>query len=179
MIRPNDCLLFLIDVQEKLIPTIFQHEQLVQNIELLLKGCQVCDLPQYTFEQYPKGLGKTVEPLKNFIQESQLYEKTKFSAAQVPEAMDQLKASGKSQIIIAGIESHVCVFQTVEELIEQGYEVFIPHETTSSRSEKNREVALKRMEQLGASITCIESVFFELLRDSRAPQFKELSALIR
>ena len=152
---------------------------MTQKIAQLLEGLNLCSVPTVITEQYPKGLGATVESLATVIEGHSVVEKTCFSCMECEEFVSTLKALGKKQVIIAGIESHVCVLQTVHQLLENDFEVFIVHECVTSRCEKNRDWAIQRMTQEGAHMVSIESCFFEIMRSTAAPEFKAISRLIR
>ena len=179
LIERDRLVALLIDVQEKLVPAMAQGEVLLNNCEKLLSGLERLNIPLLISEQYPKGLGSTHVNLAKFKSRATVIEKTCFSCMENPDFVQALKNSGKKQVLIFGIETHVCLLQTVFQLLENGYEVFVACEAVSSRSEKNRDLALSRMTQSGAQMVTTESVFFEILRNTSATEFKDISKLVR
>ncbi len=168
-----------VDVQEKLVGVMHNHESLLKNLEILLHGWTECSMPLIISEQYPKGLGPTVESLQTFKTKATVIEKNSFSCMPHAGFKDALTSSACRQVVLFGIESHVCVLQTALELIDAGYEVHLPHDGVSSRNEANRTWACERMQQAGCIITNTESILFELLRDTSAAEFKTISKLMR
>lgn len=169
--------LLLIDVQERINGVMADQSHLVRQ-EVLLEAFDVLDLPVVTTEQYPKGLGPTVPNLATLLP-SAAVEKTTFSCARQPEAMEAIEATGRKQIVVTGIETHVCVLQTTLDLLERGYEVHVPHDAVNSRRNTDKEWALHRMAAAGAVITTTESVLFELLNRSGTDDFKAVSKLVK
>jgi nicotinamidase-related amidase len=168
----------MVDIQEKLFPTMANGQDLLENTIKLLKATKALDINLLTCEQYPKGLGNTLPELKEHLT-NEVYEKTIFSACGNEDLLNTAKKLKKPQCIIAGIETHVCILQSVSDLINNGIEVFIPYETVSSRTEKNKYLALERMKSWGAQIVSLEQVFFEWLKDAKHEKFKEIVKLIK
>lgn len=175
LINKDDSLLVLVDVQEKLVPAILNHDALVKRCEWLLKLAIKLDVPIVASEQYPGGLGTTVEPLCHYLSEEQCIEKVSFSCMQEPAFTTLLTNSKRNQLIVIGIEAHVCVLQTVMQMKGCGYEVFVVVDAVSSRSDLDLKYALKRMKQEGIHLVTAEMVFFEWLRRAGTPEFKLLS----
>ena len=169
----------IIDIQERLFPLIWEHEKLVRNIPILIEGMKVLGIPVFVTEQYVKGLGLTVQPVATALGELKRYEKMSFSCCDDPAIMEDIAVSGKDMIIIAGIESHVCILQTVIDLNHNGYHPVVVEDCISSRKENDKKIAVERMRQEGAIITTCESVLFELLRFSGTEQFKGISRLVK
>jgi len=169
----------IIDVQEKLYPFIFENEILTKNISKLIEGLKIINIPIFITEQYVKGLGPTIAPIANIIGDHPRIEKMAFSCCDEPSLMEGIVVSGKENIIIAGIESHVCVLQTVIDLKSNGYLPVVVQDCVSSRSENDKRMAIERMRQEGATITTVESILFELLRYSGTEQFKGISKLVK
>ncbi len=167
-----------IDVQEKLVNMLQNKDQIARNCEKMMKIASVLDLDTIITEQYPKGLGATIEAIKN-IKNFKTIEKTTFSALQTPEFEQEFNKFENKNVIIFGIETHICVYQTVEDLIKKGFNVYVVCDCCASRSELNYEKSLKLMENLSAKITTLEIVLFELLKSSKHPCFKELQSLIK
>lgn len=169
--------LLLIDVQERINGVMADQSHLPRQ-EVLVEAFAVLELPVVTTEQYPKGLGATLPNLADRLP-SPAVEKMTFSCARQPEAMAAIEATGKKQIVVTGIETHVCVLQTALDLLEKGYEVHVPHDAVNSRRAPDKEWALHRMLAGGAVITTTESALFELLERCGTDQFKTVSKLIR
>ena len=169
--------LLLIDVQERINGVMVDQSHLSRQ-EVLLEAFGVLDLPVITTEQYPKGLGATVPDLADRLP-SPAIEKLTFSCARQPEAMQAIKATNRKQIVVTGIETHVCVLQTALDLLEQGFEVHVPHDAVNSRRASDKEWALHRMLAAGAVVTATESALFELLERCGTDQFKAVSRLIK
>ena len=174
----KNCLLILIDIQEKLV-AMLEKNTVVKQSNILLKMANILDIPAIITEQYPKGLGKTVDYLAEHLGKTKVFEKTAFSALNDDGFLDLIKSYGKKQIIIGGIESHICVHQTVADLIENGFEVYVVKDACASRKKDNFKNAIRLMRQNGAKIADTEIVLFELLKTSKHPHFKEVQALIK
>lgn len=175
----NHSALVLIDVQEKLLPVMAQKEALIENLSILIQGARIFRLPIYWMEQYPRGLGQTVGKLTALLEGYHPISKTTFSACGEEKFMSQLKKDNRKQILIAGIESHVCVYQTARDLMDQDYQVEVVEDATSSRCLRNKETALNSLSKLGTKITSVEIALFDLLQTSESPYFKSISSLVR
>ncbi len=173
-LSPNTLGLLLIDIQEKLFPKVHEHEKLLQNIEILQKGCKLLLIPSLLTEQYPQGLGKTMEPLR---EGHKAHEKTTFSCFKDPKIQKELLA--KESWIIAGIESHICVFQTVQDLLHHNKKCIVIQNAISSRNVLDHNSALQEMRALGARITTVETLLFEMVQDAKNPHFKAISGLVK
>jgi len=179
----GDSLLLLIDLQEKLMPVIDRHDEVAKNVERLIRGCHLLDaIPIVVTEQYVKGLGPTIEPLRNALAETAGYqpvEKACFSAQGCGEFVAAMRMLKKKQIIVAGIETHVCVYQTVSDLLAAGYDVTIVADAMSSRTAENRDIAIRRMTADGAHLTSTEMALFELTVNSGTDEFKAIARLVK
>jgi len=169
--------LLLIDVQERINGVMADQSHLSRQ-EVLLEAFAVLELPVVTTEQYPKGLGATLPDLAERLP-SPAVEKMTFSCARQPEAMQAIEATDRKQIVVTGIETHVCVLQTALDLLDRGYEVHVPHDAVNSRRASDKEWALHRILAAGAVITATESALFELLERCGTDQFKAVSRMIR
>ena len=164
-------ILFVIDAQEKLMPVISNGEAIARNIERLIRGAKILGVPIVVTEQYVKGLGHTIEPLRNALGDDyRPIEKACFSG---------YRPLDRKQVIVAGIETHVCVYQTVSDLLANGYEVTIVGDAVSSRSEENKEIALRRMLADGAKLSSTEMALFELTVTSGTDEFRAISKLVK
>ena len=175
----NDTILAAIDFQEKLLPAMSDPDGVVKNALIMAKGLKVLGIPFIVTQQYTKGIGDTVEPMKEALGDFEHVEKTTFSAWKTAEFRDRLLASGRKTIILMGVETHICVEQTALDLLDNGFRVFLAADCVGSRSPFNRDVSIRRMEQAGAVITCAESILYELLTDSKAKEFKEISKIVK
>ncbi|CAM2973675.1 hydrolase [Legionella worsleiensis] len=175
LLKQKDSILALIDVQQKLLPLIANHEPLVQRCEWLLRLAKKLDVPIIVSEQYPKGLGNTVELLNTHINKGNIIEKVHFSCMQQPDYIQRLSSLNKKQVVLIGIEAHVCVFQTAMEMNDAGYEVYAVVDAVGSRNDLDKSYALKRMKQAGIHLVTSEMVFFEWIRVAGTPEFKALS----
>jgi nicotinamidase-related amidase len=175
LLSKDDSLLCLIDVQEKLIPMILNHQSVVARCEWLLKLADRVDVPVLASEQYTKGLGVMVQPLSNYYTPEKCYEKVHFSCMQVPSYIQHIEKIKRNQLILIGIEAHVCVLQTALEMKEAGYSVFVVVDAVSSRKEVDLKYGLKRMKQEGIHLITAEMVFFEWIRQAGTPEFKAMS----
>ncbi|MDP4281978.1 MAG: hydrolase [Bacteroidota bacterium] len=168
-----------IDFQERLFPHIYEHEQLLKNVRILLEGLKILNIPVFVTEQYPQGLGSTIEPLSDVLGGIKRIEKMSFSCCDEPKLMEGMAVSGRENIIVAGIECHICVLQTVIDLKRHGYLPIVVEDCVSSRKENDKQIAIARMRLEGAVVTTYESILFELLRFAGTEQFKRISALIK
>jgi nicotinamidase-related amidase len=178
----NNALLAVVDVQEKLANVIHGIDDVQKNIERLIRGCHLLGVPLLITEQYPKGLGATTETLRTAIAETSgtaVMQKMCFSSAGCGEFSDALKKSGRSQVLLAGIEAHVCVYQTALDLLESGYDVHIVADAVSSRTAENRDIAIRRLEREGAKLTSTEMALFEMTIEAGTDLFKGISRLVR
>lgn len=177
----DKAVLVVIDVQEKLCAAMDDAvlKQLVKNVGILLDCAVELAIPVLVTEQYVKGLGATLEELKAKTAAASYFEKMSFSCCGISEFVDALKLTGRTQVVIAGMETHVCVLQTVIELREAGFEVHIVKDAVMSRNRQNWKTAVQSMVLAGAVPTCTESVVFQLLKVAGTDEFKKLSKLVR
>ena len=175
LLKKEDSILLLIDVQEKLTPAVLDSEAFINRCQWLLKLAQKLNVPILASEQYPQGLGSTVESLRTYFTEKECVDKVHFSCMSDPGYVQRLKQCHKKQLILIGIEAHVCVLQTALEMRQQGFDVFVVVDAVSSRGELNLKYGLKRMKQEGVHLVTAEMVFFEWVRKAGTEEFKELS----
>jgi nicotinamidase-related amidase len=169
----------IIDMQERLYPHVQDHEQLTKNTEILIEGLKAIGIKILVTEQYTKGLGFTIEPLKSLLTDIKFVEKQAFSCCDEPRFFEELSLTGARTVVIAGIESHVCVLQTAIDLLANGYTPVIVEDCVSSRKPNDKSIAIERMRKEGAIITTYESLLFELLRESGTESFKKISKLVK
>lgn len=170
--------LLIVDMQEKLLPLIATSDRVIANCGRLIDGAKIFGVPVFATEQYPKGLGPTVSSLAERLADRP--PKLRFSCAEVLDwGMAAEQPDRRHQIVVAGIEAHVCVLQTVIDLLAAGFQVFVPADAVASRTELDRQVALDRLSGCGAIIVTTESVLFEWCEASGTPEFKQISLLIK
>ena len=179
MLSTENALLLLIDFQVRLMPVISGKEELTEKTETMIRGCRLLDVPILTTQQYTKGLGDTIPELKDALGEFKEIEKITFSCCGTPEFMAKLEETGRKNIIVTGVEAHICVQQTVLDLLDKGYNVYVISDCIGSRSAIDLVCAEKRMQQAGAIFTTMESVLFEFLKSADHPKRKEISNLVK
>jgi isochorismate hydrolase len=178
-IQREQCNGLIIDMQERLFPHMDHHELLLRNCLMLLEGLKIMGVPLMVTEQYPKGLGPTLGPVKKMVEELPVFEKSAFSCCDEPSFRHAAEKLNRTIWIICGIEAHVCVLQTVIDLLEMNHLPVVVSDATSSRNPDDKRVAIERMRQAGAVITTCESVLFELARISGTAEFKSISKLVK
>ncbi len=174
--------LLIVDIQERLAAAMAPglRDQVVRNAGVLLTVSRLLQVPAFLTEQYPKGLGSTVAALADAAGGAvPCFEKTCFSCCGAGNLMEALHASGRRQVVMAGMEAHVCVLQSAAGLARQGFEVYVAADAIASRAPENLHNAISRFEKAGVVVTNTESVVFEWLRDSRNPHFRTISAMLR
>lgn len=174
-------MLLVIDVQEKLLPLIDGHESVVASVGQLIRGAGVFEIPVVVTEQYPKGIGATDGQLSDALGDVQstVLTKTAFSCWGDDGVRDQLRRLDREQIIVCGIETHVCVQQTVLDLLSMDYHASVCADAVGSRDRLDYKMALHRMRQMGAAVTTVESVLFELCVECGTERFKSMLELIK
>lgn len=173
LISRENSQLVLIDLQERLLPVMFESDRILANARRLAEAARQLQVPVVATEQYPAGLGATVAELAGCA--DRMVEKTRFSAADA----FVVNEDAPSQLVLCGIEAHVCVLQTALDLLGLGANVFIVADAVSSRSETSRQLAIERLRDNGASVVTAESVLFEWLESSEHPRFKAVQQLIK
>lgn len=172
--------LLVVDVQEKLILLEERSVEVLQALQKAIKGFQILGLPIVVTEQYSQGLGSTVAGLKCLLGEKQTYfNKTTFSCLRDPQICQALEEMAVSQWVIVGIEAHVCVLQTAKDLFEKGNQVVVLNDAITSRSIYDFSTAIAEMRDIGIRISSTETILFELLKDSKAEEFKKISQLLK
>ena len=173
----QDTGLLVVEVQEKLIQLIRGHRSLVWNISRLLRAARQLEVPVFATEQYPQGLGATVAELMEHLED--IPEKLTFSCAGCPDLVKSWREADVFKILVAGIESHVCIQQTVLDLLANGFQVYVAVDAVGARRKVDHEVAVQRMESAGAVVTTTEAALFEWCQVAGTPDFKEISRLVR
>ncbi|HHX37376.1 MAG TPA: isochorismatase family protein [Clostridiaceae bacterium] len=179
-IKRDEAFLFTIDMQERLVPAMDQSTFCRSRAERMLQAAEIFGLPGCLTEQYPQGLGASVDEIAAAAEACghPIFSKISFNAC-IDEVMAHLRASRRHSIIVTGIETHVCVFQTVRALLEMDYNVFVPEDAVSSRTAENRLNALNQFRDMGACVTNTETLLFDLLGVAGTTEFKAISKLVK
>ena len=179
LIRAKDSILVVIDMQEKLVPAMLAPARTLKNASLLIEAALVVGVPAMLTEQYPKGLGRTMPEIAAAAKNSAVFEKIHFSCLEDAEFAAALQGHNKKQVILAGMEAHICVVQTTASLLEAGYEVFVASDATASRSEESEEACIQRLSAAGVGIVTSEMVVFEWLGKAGTPAFRQMLPRIK
>jgi nicotinamidase-related amidase len=179
LLKPQTTALLIIDIQERIIPVINNYQSVIDNTIKLIKGFKVLGLQIYFTEQYPKGLGPTVQLIRDELAGLKPIDKMSFSCSGAGNLFEELNKKNLDQIVVCGIEAHVCVQQTVLDLIENDFQVNLAADAVSSRKEIDYNNAIERMRYHKAEISTSESVLFELLNICGTPQFKTISKIVK
>ncbi len=180
LLNASDSVLLLVDIQEKFRPVVAGIEDVIRQGQVLVRAAVRLGIPVLASEQYPKALGTTASELRQWLPADQAYfPKLCFSAAGCEPLLAGLRATGRKQVVIAGVETHVCVLQTGMELLAAGFSVYIVADAVGSRKPSDRDLALGRLERHGAELLSTEMAVFEWLRVAGTAEFKELQALVK
>ncbi len=179
-ILKDETVAIVIDIQEKLFPHIHEHDVLKKNTEILVDGLKALEIPMVVTEQYKKGLGETIEGIKEKVADCPAFEKKAFSCCDDAPFMGNLKErNDKKFVILFGIEAHICLMQTAIDLKENGFQPVIIEDCVGSRNPENKRIAINRMLQEGITVTSYESILFELCRYAGNDTFKAISKLVK
>lgn len=179
MLSQNNTALVIVDVQGKLATLMYKQEKMHDALVKMIKGAQMLELPVFWLEQLPEKLGRTTPEVADELEGVSPIAKASFSACGQQTFMGSLKASGKTQILLAGIEAHICVYQTALDLMASGYEVEVVVDATSSRSEHSKRLALDKLARMGAEMTNVEMSLFELMRTAKCDVFRDVAKLVK
>lgn len=179
LIQKEKCALLVIDIQEKILPVIFDNERVITNTLKLINGFKIMNVPVFLTEQYPKGLGRTDSRILSALPGVKPFEKMTFDCFGSEELVNTLKENNISQVAVCGIESHVCVVQTVLDLIANDFQTFVAADAVSSRKLFDFEMSLRRMGANGAEISLTESILFEMLNVCGTDEFRSVSKLVK
>lgn len=179
-LRKDETALWVVDVQTKLFPSIDRKDAVLEKICLFLKAAQIFKLPLVVTEQYPKGLGHTLPNILSLLPENQsIWEKTAFSGYFDEEIKSHVNALACRNWILIGVETHICMLQTAKDLIAANRNVVILNDATTARSFHDYSTGIEELKGIGARISNSETVIYELIRDAKAPEFKEILNLIK
>lgn len=180
LLNPQDCVLLVVDIQQKFANVLDDWARLVERTGILVEACTQLNIPILVSEQYPKGLGATESMLVQKLPSSaRLFEKMTFGCGAVPEFQAHLAGLNRKQVIVCGLEAHICVSQSVHQIIAQGYQVHLAQDAIASRSKSDWKAAMAKMQQSGAVPSCVEMMLFELLGSAEHPAFKFIQSLIK
>jgi len=179
MLKSESAVLVMIDVQGRLAQAMDGKETLFANCKRLIQAAQLLEMPLLVTEQIPEKVGETLPELKALFPEWNPIPKTTFSCCGEPEFMTALTAFERRDVVLFGIETHVCVYQTARHLLETGWRVHLVLDAIASRNPRNREIAIEAMLRAGAVPTCTESLLFELLQDARHEKFRDILTLVK
>ncbi len=179
MLDINNTVLTIIDIQGNLAHSMHDKESLFKGLKQLIKGFTALDIPIVLTEQNPKGLGPTLPEIKELLPDVTAIPKMSFSCCDEKAYMDAVSALGKKQVLVAGIEGHICVYQTAAALFDMGYEVQVVADAVASRFPENRKLALKKMSIMGIGMTTVEMALFELLKTADHEKFREIVKIIK
>jgi nicotinamidase-related amidase len=173
--------LLVLDLQAKLVPAVFEPQRVIRHSQLLLRLAQLLEIPTVLTCQYPKGLGNIIPEITQFAPGIEPLEKTSFGCFGEPDFLRRLKqrAPQATSLLVAGVESHICVMQTVLGALEAGYLVHVAADATSSRTRENWQIGLNRMERAGAILSSTEMMIYELLLKSGTPEFKAILPFLK
>ena len=170
----------IVDLQEAFRSPINDFEQIASRISIAVRGFQILGLPVIITEQYPKGLGRTAEEIISVLPpDFEFVEKTAFSSCGATSFMDKLRETGATQIVLCGLEAHVCINQTAHDLLNENYQVHLLHDCVSSRFTPDKEIALRKMQASGVIPSSVEMALFELIKDAKHQCFKAIQELIK
>ena len=179
MLSTEKTVLLIIDIQEKLARVMAERESMVVNLQKLIKGAKVLGLPVLLTEQYPQGLGATIPEVITLLSGIKPLVKMSFSCCDDANFLEKLKSLKRKQVLVAGIEAHVCVYQTASALLSMGCEVQVVADSVSSRALENKKIAIHKMRDMGISITSTEIALFELLKTAENKNFKDISLIVK
>lgn len=173
------CCLVVVDVQGRLAELMHDKDTLFKNIEILIGSAKILDIPIIWCQQMPTALGATIPRIARLLEGVKPIDKATFSCFSNQPFADKLKSLGRPQILLCGIEAHICIYQTAVDLLKEGYSVDVIADAVSSRIKQNKKVGLKRIEKNGANVSSTEMVLFELLKSAEHPQFKQVVKLVK
>jgi nicotinamidase-related amidase len=179
MLTTDNSVFLLIDTQGKLAHSMYAKDALFNNLKKLVKGMRTLEIPILWAEQNPKGLGPTVQEIAELLPDLQPIPKYSFSCYQNPAFRQALETLGRHSVLVAGIETHVCVYQTVRDLRRAEYDVQLVADAVSSRTSDNKQIGLEKCREVGASLTSVETVLFELLEVAEGDRFKQILDVIK
>ena len=179
MLEVTNTILLVIDVQEKLARVMHERDSIITNLQKLIEGIKVLEIPVIITEQYPKGLGPTIPDIASLLPGVPVISKISFSCWNDGAFLRSLKSLNRKQVLVSGIEGHVCVYQTVCDLVANGFEAYAVTDTITSRTPENRQLSFTMMQQTGARLIGVEAALFELLKVAEGDKFKAISRVVK
>jgi hypothetical protein len=179
MLKPSTTLLIVTDIQGKLAESTHDRESVYHQAGIMIDGCRILGIPVLWIEQYPQGLGPTVPEIASHLEGLSPMPKKTFSSLRDPEILARFESFNRSQALLIGIEAHVCIYQTVMDLLERGIETHVVTDAVSSRTRQNRKVGLARIDKAGGHLTSVEMALFELLGVAEGETFKQILKLVK
>lgn len=179
MLNTKEAVLVIVDFQTRLIEVVDRGERVISEITQIIKGCQALEIPILATVQVPEKLGPMPDELAEVLGDVTPYTKTVFSALREPTFLTALRQTGRTQVILVGVETHVCIMQTGLDLIDAGYSLYVLRDGVFSRTAENHQVGVQRLHDAGATISSVEMSLFELIRTSTHPQFRTISKLVK
>jgi nicotinamidase-related amidase len=179
MLDVENCLLVVVDVQGKLASLMYDRDALFKNIQILIKAAKILDIPILWCQQCPDALGPTIPQIAELLADIQPINKASFNCCGDEKFISKLKSINRSQTLLTGIETHVCIYQTALDLLEKGFAVNVIADAVSSRTLDNKQIALSKMQAAGINISSTEMALFELLKTADHPRFKQIAKLVK
>lgn len=179
MLDIKNCCLVVVDVQDKLARLMYERQVLYKNVQILIEAAKILNIPILWCQQCPDALGPTIPEIAQLLTDSVPIDKSAFSCCGAEQFNTKLNDLKRRQVLLCGIETHVCIYQTAIDLLAKGFSVDVVADAVSSRTPENKQIAISRMAAEGINITCTEAALFELLRTAEHPQFKQIAKLIK
>ena len=179
MLDIQNCCLVVVDVQGKLAQLMYDKQVLFNNIKILIKTAKILNIPILWCQQCPDALGPTIPEIAQLLTDNEPIDKSAFSCCGAEQFDIKLNESKRQQVLLCGIETHVCIYQTAVDLLAKGFSVDLIADAVSSRTQENKQIAINRMAAEGINISCTEMALFELLKTAEHPQFKQIAKLIK
>ncbi|MHC4169907.1 MAG: hydrolase [Planctomycetota bacterium] len=179
MLDIDDCCLAVVDVQGKLAQLMYGRDALFKNIQILIRAAQILEMPILWCQQVPDSLGPTIPEISELLVDLEPANKAVFSCCGTEQFNTRLNASRRGQLLLCGIEAHICVYQTAVDLLGKGFNVHVIADAVSSRTLENKQIALSRLAAEGVSISSVEMALFELLRTAKHPEFRQIAKLVK
>jgi len=179
MLDIQNCCLVVVDVQGKLARLMHDQQALFKNIQILIKAAKILNIPILWCQQCPDALGPTIPEIAQLLTDSEPIDKSAFSCCGAKQFNIKLNETKRQQVLLCGIETHVCIYQTAVDLLQKGFNVDVVADAVSSRTSENKQIAINRMAAEGINISCTEMAIFELLLTAEHPQFKQIAKLIK
>ena len=179
MLKNDDTIVVVIDIQGKLATLMYERAKLYSSLYVIIRGCKILGLPFIWMEQIPDKIGKTVDEVATLLKDETPIKKHTFSCCKNSEFLSRLKKLNRKKILIVGIETHICVYQTSIDLLNMGYDVEVVTDAVSSRTKENKEVGIEKIKSAGGKITSSEMALFELLEDAKNDKFRKIVPFLK